>query len=139
MADDEETRIADLENRIGWLTAQNKMLKENPRDEYHTMHELYEYRMLYNALAANSNAEFSMKSKRHHDGELCFGGKYFIVVMYLSIDGVEKQVSNHYKMRDWDYFKIRQLPRAPLWDGHTPALAAVRLRQFLSQEDELEA
>lgn len=99
---------------------------ENPRDEYHTMKELYEYRMLYNAMAANAQPDISVKSLRHSDGEYCFGGGYFIVSMNLPTG----QVSNHYKLDDWDQFEIPEVERAPEWDGHTPKIAADRIRAF---------
>jgi len=99
---------------------------ENPRDEYHTMKELYEYRMLYNAMAANAHPDISVKSLRHSDGEYCFGGGYFIVSMDLPTG----QVSNHYKLDDWDQFEIPEVERAPEWDGHTPKIAADRIRAF---------
>lgn len=47
-------------------------------DEYHTMDELYHYRMLYNAMAANSLPPHMVcKSVRHSDGEACFGGGWW--------------------------------------------------------------
>lgn len=46
-------------------------------DGVHTHNELYDYRMLYNAHAANGWHAAGIpvvKSWRHSDGELCFGG-----------------------------------------------------------------
>jgi hypothetical protein len=106
----------------------------NPRDEYHTMTELYYYRMLYNAHAFNAWARhgthFVAKSWRHHDGEECFGGGWFIVVAHVG-DG---QVSNHYEAEHWTLFNVPYMERAPEWDGHTPATAAERLRKALTEE-----
>lgn len=101
---------------------------EHPRDEYHTMEELYDYRMLYNAMAANARPDISVKSLRHSDGEYCFGANsgYFVVSMNLPTG----QVNNHYKTKDWDQFQIPEVERAPEWDGHTPDTAAARLRAF---------
>lgn len=100
-----------------------EQLKAEPRDEYHTMDELYHYRMLYNALAANLMPESAVKSWRHSDGELCFGGGWFVVYLELPTG----QVSNHYKAEHWDIFQIPEVKTAPEWDGHTPADAASRL------------
>lgn len=102
-----------------------------PRDEYHTMSELYDYRMAYNALAAWSFWQMGfkvVKSKKHHDGELCFGGEYFIVVMELPTG----QVSNHYKLEHWNAFPIPEEELPPKWDGHTPEVAFNRMYNFMT-------
>lgn len=100
-------------------------------DGYHTFDELYQYRMLYNALAFNAlkhePGAMPHKSMFHSDGEPCFGGGWFIVVAYL--DG--KQISNHYEMKDWDFFQIEERIRADEWDGHTPADVAARIEAYL--------
>ena len=108
----------------------NEMLDDaqnNPRDQYHTMQELYYYRMLYNAMAANAHPELCVKSLWHSDGERCFGGGWFIVVMTLPTG----QVTNHYREEHWSLFKIPPVFNPPEYDGHTPAEAAERLHHFL--------
>lgn len=64
-------------------------------DGFHTFDELYHYRMLYNAAFFNSlEGKYDVhKSYRHADGELCFGGGWFIVMANLPTG----QVSNHYR------------------------------------------
>lgn len=49
-------------------------------DGFHSFDELYHYRMLYNAAFFNSlEGKYEVhKSYRHSDGELCFGGGWFI-------------------------------------------------------------
>lgn len=100
-------------------------------DGYHTFHELYEYRMLYNAALFNEWARQSKhdvhKSIRHSDGELCFGGGWFIVVALLP-DG---QISNHYKLAHWGLFDVEERERADEYDGHSPADVANRLREWV--------
>lgn len=98
------------------------------RDQYHTMDELYYYRMLYNAAFANATMWPAVKSKRHHDGELCFGGGWFIVVIMLP----NGQISNHYKEEFWDLFQIPEVEIPPTYDGHTPAEAASRLLLYVA-------
>lgn len=96
-------------------------------DGYHTFNELYEYRMLYNAHAAQGWLGAGIpvvKSWRHSDGELCFGGGWFIVTATLPTG----QVSNHYQADAWGLFAVPEVECAPVWDGHTPAEAADRLR-----------
>lgn len=94
-------------------------------DEHHTMTELYEYRMVFNAYAALFFAEYgkAVKSWRHHDGEECFGGGWFIVCLSTG-DG---WATNHYKAEHWRLFDVPEVDRAPEWDGHTPAEALARL------------
>ena len=101
-------------------------------DGYHTFNELYEYRLLYNASMFNEFAKQNLydvhKSKRHSDGEECFGGGWFIVQAQLPTG----QISNHYEMKDWDLFQIPEKEKANIWDGHTPQDVAKRLREFLT-------
>ena len=47
-------------------------------DGYHTFKELYDFRREYNAALVNTRVWKAHKSYRHHDGELCFGGGWFI-------------------------------------------------------------
>jgi hypothetical protein len=89
-------------------------------DGYHTFRELYEFRKTYNAALFNEWAikeEFFVhKSWKHHDGELCFDGGWFIVVAMLP----SGQISNHYEAKDWDLFRIPERPTAMFeFDGHT--------------------
>ena len=111
-------------------------------DGYHTFSQLYDCRLAYNAALFNewatenphqTNAreghntamndtcvfkpKFNVhKSKRHNDGELCFGGGWFIVVAVLPTG----QITNHYKLEDWDLFKIPETEKALVeFDGHT--------------------
>ena len=113
---------------------------EELSDGSHTFKELYKYRMLYNAAFFNSlafydnwadgswQAEYDVhKSKRHSDGEECFGGGWFIVMAELPTG----QISNHYEMKYWDLFKIPEKDKANQWDGHSPQEAAERLEKFL--------
>lgn len=100
-------------------------------DGYHTFNELYYYRMLYNAAFFNLlPKEWVHKSKRHHTGEECFGGGWFIVMANLPTG----QVSNHYELKDWDLFKVPEKEIADEWDGHTPQEAAKRIYEYLQQE-----
>lgn len=105
-------------------------------DGHHTFDELYRYRMLYNAALFNvwyeeaPYNEFQVhKSWKHSDGELCFGGGWFIVVAQLPTG----QISNHYKEEFWPLFKIVEWEKAAKYDGHDPKEAAIRLEQFIRQ------
>lgn len=95
-------------------------------DGYHTFNELYEFRKIYNAALFNEwaknplflhndvNKEFPIvkynvhKSWKHNDGELCFGGGWFIVSAMLPTG----QISNYYKAEDWDLFRVPEVEKA---------------------------
>jgi hypothetical protein len=103
----------------------------NTSDGYHTFNELYEFRKAYNAALFNEWAAGGKcsvhKSWRHHDGELCFGGGWFIVVAVLP----NGQISNHYEAKDWDLFAVPETERALFeFDGHTSADVIARLKAY---------
>lgn len=100
-------------------------------DGYHTFAELYEFRKVYNAALFNEWARQGLyevhKSWRHHDGDWCFGGGWFIVVAILPTG----QISNHYEAKDWDLFKIQEAITAQYeFDGHTPKDVIERLSKL---------
>lgn len=93
---------------------------ENFSDGYHTFKELYEFRKTYNAALFNEWAKQGKyevhKSKKHFEGDECFGGGWFIVVAILP-DG---QISNHYEMKDWKLFHCEEVEKAKYeFDSHT--------------------
>lgn len=115
-------------------------------DGYHTFGELYVFRTIYNAALFNEWAKQTTinpkwanednqpvsvpkynvhKSWRHHDGELCFGGGWFIVVAILP----SGQISNHYKAEDWELFQVPAYDKALVeFDGHTPVDVIMRIK-----------
>ena len=119
---------------LAWLEKQGEPQdKGEISDGYHTFNELYYYRMLYNAAFFNMlPKEWVHKSKRHNDGEECFGGGWFIVMANLPTG----QISNHYELKDWDLFQIPEKEVADKWDGHTPQKAADRLHKYLLEKQD---
>ena len=107
---------------------------ENISDGYHTFKELYEFRKLYNAAFFNELSKNNVckvhKSKRHSDGELCFGGGWFIVMAELPTG----QISNHYELSDWDLFQCNEQEIADEWDGHTPEDVIERIKAYILNE-----
>ena len=108
-------------------------LSELVSDGYHTFKELYEFRLMYNAMLFEvwaTNEECAVhKSIRHADGELCFGGGWFIVMATIPEGG---QISNHYEMKYWDLFPgVEVRERADVWDGHTSEDVLERLRKAI--------
>jgi hypothetical protein len=119
------------EEEINYIIEHNDIDRGKIRDEYHSFRELYDFRKMYNAALFNEwwlAEKYQVhKSIRHNDGELCFGGGWFIVVALLP----SGQISNHYKMEDWDLFDIPadDIARLP-FDGHTPADVLERLKNI---------
>lgn len=112
------------------LRRQLKEALENPRDEWHTMKELYQHRMALNVALFHAWRQIDLnenlwsdrhrynvgKSKLHHDGTM-FEGGYFIVFAQTPAG----QISYHYKLEHWDAFKIPEWDQVPFpYDGHTP-------------------
>jgi len=130
--------------------------KELISDGYHSFKELYEFRKMFNAALFNEwaniepisstkedmygkmtvmyNPVFGKQNKynvhkswKHYDGELCFGGGWFVVVAILPTG----QITNHYKAEDWDLFKIPETEKALVeFDGHTSKDVLERLKNL---------
>ena len=144
-----------MQNQNGIILEVQKGIDNTPSDikgeysdGYHTFNELYTFRKVYNAALFNewgkakiNNPKYVTednqepylpkydvhKSWKHSDGELCFGGGWFIVVAILP-DG---QISNHYKSEDWELFKIPIVEKAKYeFDGHTPQDVLSRLQNL---------
>lgn len=119
-----------IRDRIAAVQAERERADGSTSDGYHTFDELYEFRMLYNAHAANGWQAAGIpvvKSWRHSDGDLCFGGGWFVVVATLPTG----QVSNHYEVNYWDLFRVPEVELPPEWDGHTSDDVVARLRAEL--------
>ena len=149
------TRIETIQGLIDWGKKNDPEFNENElSDGYHTFDELYEFRKMYNAALFNQWAQQSAleidreeayrvegfdiptwtpkynvhKSRLHHDGELCFGDKKWFIVSAMLPTGL---ISNHYKMEDWDLFKVPEVDKALYeFDGHTGKDVLERLRDI---------
>lgn len=84
-------------------------------DGFHTFRQLYYQRMMLFAEIVKQNKDKAWKSLRHEDGELCFGGGWFIV----GIDTPEGSYTYHYEDNYFSLFDCQELERAKHWDGHT--------------------
>ena len=119
-----------LEEQVDSLLKENEQLK----DEHHTMQELYDFRLVYNALLFNewSNREDIevYKSKRHHDGSIPFNNPNWFIVVAILPTG--KQITNHYHIKSWNYFHIKEYPKVKdEFDGHTSKEALDRLKEVI--------
>lgn len=84
-------------------------------DGFHTFRQLYYQRMILFAVIVGQNKDKAWKSLRHEDGELCFGGGWFIV----GIDTPEGSYTYHYENDYYSLFDCEELVRGKHWDGHT--------------------
>lgn len=84
-------------------------------DGFHTFKQLYYQRMMLFAALVKQNRDKAWKSLRHEDGELCFGGGWFVV----GIDTPEGSYTYHYEDKYFDLFDCVELERGKHWDGHT--------------------
>lgn len=84
-------------------------------DGFHTFRQLYYQRMMLFAAIVKQNRDKAWKSLRHEDGDLCFGGGWFIV----GIDTPEGSYTYHYESNFYSLFECEELERGKHWDGHT--------------------
>ena len=91
-------------------------------DGYHTFNELYHHRAVLFSLICNAFKSCAWKSKKHSDGTMYDG--MFIV----GIDTPEGSATYHYDIEPyWNMFDVKELDKAPEWDGHTPDDAINRI------------
>lgn len=88
---------------------------EDLSDGFHTFRQLYYQRMMLFAALVKQNRDKAWKSLKHADGELCFGGGWFIV----GITTPEGEYTYHYENIYYSLFDCEELERGKRWDGHT--------------------
>lgn len=98
----------------GWVKVPDTGI-DDLSDGFHTFRQLYYQRMMLFATIVKQNREKAWKSLRHEDGELCFGGGWFIV----GIDTPEGSYTYHYEVNYFSLFDCKELERGKHWDGHT--------------------
>ena len=123
----EEEKLTKSEQYINEMIKREEELgvvdTNNISDGCHTFRELYDHRAKPFSIICNQDfiREDAWKSKLHDDGTMFDG--YFIV----GINTPKGQATYHYEMKYWDYFHIKELHKAPKWDGHTPNETIERL------------
>lgn len=91
-------------------------------DGYHTFNELYHHRAVLFSAICNMFPEKSWKSKLHDTGDM-FDGMFIV-----GIETEYGQATYHYDIEPyWDMFKVKELEKAPKWDGHTSSDAIERI------------
>ena len=99
--------------KTGWINMPSDI--GNFSDGYHTFNQLYHQRAMLFATIVKQNKDRAWKSHKHEDGELCFGGGWFLV----TIDTPNGAYGYHYEDKYWDLFECEELPVAKHWDGYT--------------------
>ena len=91
-------------------------------DGYHTFNELYHHRAVLFSVICSMMPEKAWKSRFHDTGDMYDG--MFIV----GIETEQGQATYHYDIDPyWDMFKVKELEKAPKYDGHTPSDAIQRI------------
>jgi hypothetical protein len=94
-------------------------------DGYHTFNELYHHRAILFSVICNSIPDKAWKSKLHDTGDM-FDGMFIV-----GIETPEGQATYHYDIEPyWEMFKVKELEKAPKWDGHTPKTAIERISKI---------
>lgn len=106
-------------------------------DGYHTFGELYEHRIanfiaLCKVIVKHGDADCRetnvWRSLKHSDGELAFGGTWFVLGIFTEKG---KQITYHLPISDYDKTDFAQdFETAPEWDGHTSADVLERLNNL---------
>lgn len=74
--------------------------------------------------------DIAWKSKLHDTGDMYDG--MFIV----GIETPQGQATYHYDIDPyWEMFEVKELERAPMWDGHSPQDAINRISEILIKND----
>lgn len=97
----------------GWMKMPSDI--GNFSDGYHTFNQLYHQRTMLFATIVNQNKSHAWKTHRHEDGELCFGGGWFLV----TIDTPQGSYGYHCEEKYWELFDCPEIEKAKHWDGYT--------------------
>ena len=109
----------------------NIIPRECDCDGYHTFDELYDHRItLYITVCMLLRLHTILpvwRSKRHSDGELCFGTGTQFVLGISEMKG--RQITYHIPIERWDETSFAiTYDKAPEWDGHTSEDVLRRLK-----------
>lgn len=123
--DDMKDRIIRRRELYDALLQENREIVEAMKDEgfstgevtdgYHTFDELYYHRMKLFAFACNTHKDKAWKSLLHDTGDM------FEDMFIVGIETPEGQYTYHYDLEFWDEFDVKELERAPEFDGHQPS------------------
>lgn len=101
------------------------LYKGSVSDGYHTFDELYHHRAILFSVICDLYPELAWKSKQHDDPNFPMYPGMFI----CGIETPGGQATYHYDIDPyWDIFNVKELERAPKYDGHTPEDAINRIK-----------
>lgn len=114
------------------IAAGNVIPRRCDCDGYHTFAELYDHRItLYIALCAAQRLftdKEIWRSKKHSDGELAFGGTWFVLGIGSKAG---EQITYHLPIERWDETNFAvTYDKAPEYDGHTSEDVIERLKKL---------
>lgn len=99
-------------------------------DGYHTFNELYHHRAVLFSVICNSFKSLAWKSKKHNDGTM-YNGMFIVGIATPKGDA-----TYHYDIEPyWNMFDVKELDKAPEWDGHTPSEAIERISKLAESEE----
>lgn len=92
----------------------NLKTSKNISDGNHTFDELYYHRMMLFSIICNTYKDVAWKSWKHDDDTM-YDDSFIVGVSLPNGD-----YSYHYRKQFWDKFDIKEVDKAPKWDGHEP-------------------
>lgn len=118
--------ISDINKAIQQIRNTNQNVKEIS-DGHHTFGEYIDMRNTLFIALCNVYSDISWKSKRHFDEEKdpMFNGDF--VAGINSNMGI---ITFHLKMKYWDDLKVKELDKAPEYDGYTKEDVKVRIKSL---------
>ena len=99
-------------------------------DGYHTFNELYLHRTILFICLMAHNKKIAWKSKLHSDGSM-FPNMFIAGLNIPNIGTVTYHLDMIWFNKTGD--KIKELEKAPEWDGHTTEEVFMRLSKFMGQ------
>lgn len=86
-------------------------------DTHHTYGQLYEQRLVLFSVICNTYKHLAWKSKKHFDEENdpMFNGDFI-----AGINTPNGVATYHIKLKYWDLFDVKEIERAPQYDGSSP-------------------
>ena len=127
----DEPRLVVINNAITESAKDGLISTNDVSDGYHTFGELYEHRItLFIALCKSIEGQENdaWRSLRHSDGELAFGGTWFVLGIGKDKG---KQITYHLPIEKWNETNFCEtLSKAPEYDGHTPNDVLERLKNL---------
>lgn len=96
-------------------------------DGYHTIGDYKDMRNFWFIATLNSNPNISWKARKHFDEENdpMFGGDFIAGIM--TPEGIATQ---HLKMKYWDDLHVKELDRAPKYEGYTEEDVKIRIKSI---------